>query len=69
MNWFDAVTHSFATMGTGRLFPTKENTSISGGFANPAAEWVISLLFMLLASGNFSLYCQAVDFEAQEALE
>ncbi len=52
MDWFDSVTHAFATMGTGG-FSTR-NASI-GGFANPAVEWVISL-FMLLASINFSLY-------------
>ncbi len=52
MDWFDAVTHAFATMGTGG-FSTK-NANI-GAFANPAVQWVISL-FMLLASINFSLY-------------
>jgi len=61
MNWFDAVTHSFATMGTGG-FSTK-NASI-GGFANPAAEWVISL-FMLLASINFSLYYELLTGNAK----
>jgi trk system potassium uptake protein TrkH len=61
MNWFDAVTHSFATMGTGG-FSTK-NASI-GGFANPAAEWVISL-FMLLASINFSLYYELLTGKAK----
>lgn len=56
MGWFDAVTHTFATMGTGG-FSTR-NASV-GAFANPGAEWLISG-FMLLASINFALYYEMV---------
>lgn len=56
MNWFDSVTHTFATMGTGG-FSTK--SASVGGFHNPWAEWIISL-FMVLASINFALYWEVL---------
>lgn len=65
MTWFDAVTHTFATMGTGG-FSTK-NASV-GAFANPGAEWVISG-FMLLASVNFALYYEAVVGDIRSLLK
>ncbi|NLK08237.1 MAG: TrkH family potassium uptake protein [Firmicutes bacterium] len=52
MSWFDSITHTFATMGTGG-FSTK--SASVGAFQNAGAEWLISG-FMLLASVNFSLY-------------
>jgi len=52
MSLFDAVTHTFATMGTGG-FSTK-NLSI-GAYAMPSYEWII-IGFMILAGANFSLY-------------
>jgi trk system potassium uptake protein TrkH len=52
MSWFDSITHTFATMGTGG-FSTR-NASV-GGFGNAASEWVIAI-FMFAAAVNFSLY-------------
>ena len=52
MGVYDALTVSFATAGTGGFCVL--NASIAG-YANPAAEYVISV-FMLLFSVNFSLY-------------
>lgn len=52
MNWFDALTHSFATMATGG-FGTK-NASI-GAYDSAFIHWVCTI-FMILAGFNFSLY-------------
>lgn len=52
MSWFDAICHSFSTLGTGG-FSTK-NTSITF-YNSPAIEWIITI-FMILAGVNFSLY-------------
>ncbi|HEX04869.1 MAG TPA: TrkH family potassium uptake protein, partial [Bacteroidetes bacterium] len=52
MDWFDAVTHSFATLATGG-FSTK-NTSIAY-FQSPYIEWVV-IIFMYLAGINFTLH-------------
>ncbi|MBK8411117.1 MAG: TrkH family potassium uptake protein [Sandaracinaceae bacterium] len=49
---FDALCHSFATMGTGGL--STRDASI-GAFQNPAAEYVIAI-FMVVASVNYALY-------------
>jgi len=46
---FDAVCHTFATLGTGG-FSTK--TASVGGFNNPAAEWIIAA-FMFLSAMSF----------------
>ena len=46
---FDAICHTFATLGTGG-FSTK--AASVGGFGNPAAEWIITL-FMFLAGMSF----------------
>ncbi len=51
-SWFDAVTHTFATMGTGG-FSTR-NASVAA-FRSPYGEWIIAL-FMFAAGVNFSLY-------------
>lgn len=52
MSWFDALTHSFATLATGG-FSTK-NASIAH-FNSPTIEWII-IVFMFLAGANFGLY-------------
>lgn len=52
MPLFDAVTHTFATVGTGG-FSTK-NKSIAA-YNMPSIEWVI-MIFTFLAGVNFSLY-------------
>jgi trk system potassium uptake protein TrkH len=46
---FDAICHTFATLGTGG-FSTK--AASVGGFHNPAAEWVIAV-FMFLSGMSF----------------
>lgn len=52
MNLFDAVTHTFATVGTGGF--STYNESITA-FSSPYIETVITI-FMILAGINFSLY-------------
>lgn len=52
LGWFDAICHSFSTLGTGG-FSTR-NASV-GAFANPAADWICTA-FMLIATINFALY-------------
>lgn len=52
LSWFDALTHSFATMATGG-FSTK-NGSVAD-FNSPMVEWII-IVFMFLAGANFGLY-------------
>lgn len=51
MNWFDAVTHSFATIATGG-FSTK-NLSVAA-FNSPAIE-IIIMFFMIVSGMNFAL--------------
>ena len=52
MGRFDAVCHTFSTMGTGG-FSTR--TASIAAFANPAVE-IIIVVFMLLAGINFTLH-------------
>lgn len=52
MNWFEAVTHSFATMATGGF--STLNGSV-GGFHSAYIEWVV-IVFMFLAGANFALH-------------
>ncbi len=52
MPFFDALVNSFATTGTGGF--SVLNDSIAG-YANPAAEWIITV-FMLLCGTNFNLF-------------
>lgn len=52
MRFFDAVTTSFSTAGTGGF--ANLNDSILG-YNSPAAEWIISV-FMFLFAANFNLY-------------
>lgn len=49
---YDAVVTSFATTGTGGFSVLSSSV---GGYANPAAEWVIAI-FMLISGVNFNLY-------------
>lgn len=65
MNWFDAVTHAFATMATGG-FGTK-NASIA--YYNSAwIDWVITV-FMILAGMNFSLYYRLLQGKIQDIIK
>jgi trk system potassium uptake protein TrkH len=57
MSLFDAMTHSFATMGTGGF--STLNASV-GGFQNHAVEWII-IVFMLIAATNFSLFYGVIN--------
>lgn len=52
MNWFDAVTHAFATVATGGF--SNYDASI-GAFNSPLIE-SIAVLFMLLGGTNFALH-------------
>lgn len=54
--WLDAVDHAFTTLAAGGFSP--HPLSI-GGYANPAAEWVI-IVFMFLAGANFALQYRAL---------
>jgi trk system potassium uptake protein TrkH len=49
MTWFEALSHTFSTLGTGG-FSTR-NASV-GGFQSPAIEWII-IVFMLMAGASF----------------
>ena len=51
LDWFDAITHAFATMATGGFSPY--NTSLIE--VAPSVKIIVSL-FMILAGINFSLY-------------
>ncbi|MDR2768830.1 MAG: TrkH family potassium uptake protein [Treponema sp.] len=51
MSVFDAVIHAFSTMATGGFSSHNENLAY---FASPAIHW-ITIVFMLIASYNFSL--------------
>jgi len=52
MNLYDALVHTFGTVGTGGF--STYNSSI-GHFTSPYIQWVITL-FMLLCGINFNLY-------------
>lgn len=63
-NVFDAINHTFSSMGTGGFGVYDESVGlpvatdsgiIIGGLENPAAEWIITI-FMLIAGGNLSLW-------------
>lgn len=59
MPLFDSICNSFATLAAGGFSP--HPTSI-GGYANPAAEWIIAF-FMLLAGANFALHYRTLRGE------
>ncbi len=52
MNLYDALVHTFGTVGTGGFSPY--NTSIAH-FTSPYLHWVI-IIFMMLCGVNFNLY-------------
>jgi trk system potassium uptake protein TrkH len=52
LDWFDAICHTFSTLGTGG-FSTR--TASVGGFNSPAVE-IIIIVFMILAGMNFTLH-------------
>ena len=54
MDYVDALCHAFSAMGTGGF--SSRNGSV-GAFGLPSAEW-ICILFMLLSTVNFMLYCR-----------
>ncbi len=62
LGWFDAVCHSFSTLGTGG-FSTR-NGSV-GDFDIAAVDW-ICIVFMFLASVNFALYFRLFTGRAAE---
>lgn len=55
MNWFDAICHTFSTMGTGG-FSTK-NASV-GYFHSAPVEYII-IVFMIIAGLNFTVHYRA----------
>ena len=57
MDYADAICHAFSSMGTGGF--SSRNESV-GAFELPSAEW-ICILFMLLSSVNFMLYCRLLS--------
>lgn len=52
MSLYDAVVHTFGTVGTGGF--STYNASITA-FSNPMIHWIIGI-FMVMAASNFSLY-------------
>lgn len=62
MDFVDALSHSFATLGTGG-FSTK-NSSI--GYYNSTSIDIICIVFMFLAGINFSLYFYAISRKFNE---
>lgn len=65
MNWYEAITHSFSTLGTGG-FSTR-NASIAA-FNSPVIEWICTI-FMILAGVNFSLYFFLINRKFSEIKE
>ncbi len=57
LDWFDASTHSFATMGTGGF--STYNDSIAH-FGSYTVE-IIIIVFMIMAGVNFNLYYYAIS--------
>ncbi len=55
MDWFDALCHTFSTLGTGG-FSTR--TASIGAFQNPFIEYVI-VVFMIIAGLNFTVHYRA----------
>ena len=63
LTWFEAITHTFATLATGG-FSTMNSSA--GGFG-PGVQWVL-ILFMLLAGVNFGIYHQIISGKWKPAL-
>jgi len=56
MPLYDAVCNTFATLAAGGFSPHAQSIM---GYANPAAEWIITV-FMFLAGANFALQYRAL---------
>ncbi len=64
-NVYDAVNHSFSTLGTGGFShystsvglptSTENGTLIIGGLQNPVSEWIITI-FMFISGANFGIW-------------
>ena len=65
MDFFDALGHSFATVGTGGF--SSRNASI-GSYKSPGIEWICTV-FMLLSGINFSLYYRVLVGRGREFLQ
>ncbi|MDG6897513.1 potassium transporter [Actinobacillus delphinicola] len=57
MNWFDAISHSFATLSNGGF--STHNASLP--YFNSSAIYVISAIFMLVGGCNFNLHIIALS--------
>lgn len=65
LNWFDALTHSFSTIGTGGF--SNYNDSVAH-FDSAYVDYVITI-FMILAGVNFNLYYLGVSHGIGEILK
>lgn len=65
MNFLDAISHSFSTLGTGG-FSTK-NTSV-GYYNSSVIDWII-IIFMFLAGINFNLFYYVFSKRIKEIFE
>jgi len=65
MDWFEALVHAFATMGTGG-FSTR-NASIAAFDSLPVE--IIITIFMVVAGGNFGLFYEALRSGPRALLE
>lgn len=52
MNWFDAITHAFATISTGGFSPHSDSI----GYFDSTAIELITIVFMLFGACNFALH-------------
>ena len=64
MDWFDALTHAFSTLGTGGF--SNRNASIAG-YHSPWVEWVCTI-FMIIAGFNFNLIYDLLRGKGKELL-
>lgn len=64
VGWFDAVCHTFSTMGTGGF--SNSDASVAG-FRSSGAN-VIIIVFMFLAGANFSLYYHGISGRWRDVL-
>ena len=62
MDYVDALCHAFSSLGTGGF--SSRNGSV-GAFALPSAEWTC-IMFMLLSTVNFMLYCRLLTGRLSE---
>ncbi len=63
ITWFQAITHTFATLATGGFSTMNES---AGGF-KPPVQWVI-VVFMCLAGVNFGIYHQVLSGKWKAAI-